>query len=210
MRRQAEQHATLQRQQSAEQTGVPTPMTIEEWIDASPWPEWRKEFVRQNPAMVAQENRRYVDFYSHQANEAGISRDSIEFDRFILRRMTQEKEMVARAREEAQAERPAVAPSVARPEAPRVRSDVQKPNIQRSMPMAAPVSREAPNVSSGQRRSNDMTLSAEERDIARNSIMDRPDMPKLTDAQKEYIYQQNRERMRELRRQGIITDGGGR
>jgi hypothetical protein len=75
------------------------------------------------------------------------------------------------------------------------------------MPMAAPVSRETPNVN-GSRRSTEMTLSAEERAIARASIIDRPDMPPLTDAQKEFLYLQNRERMRDLKRQGVISDQG--
>lgn len=72
----------------------------------------------------------------------------------------------------------------------------------RSMPMSAPVTRDIPG-SNGQRESSTRTtLSPEERDIARKSIVDRPDMPKLTNAQKEYIYAQNKMKLKNQRASG--------
>jgi hypothetical protein len=47
-----------------------------------------------------------------------------------------------------------------------------------------------------------MKLTEEERQIARASIVDRPDMPPLTNAQKEYLYWKNREKYR-----GMVADG---
>lgn len=71
----------------------------------------------------------------------------------------------------------------------------------RSIPMTAPVSRDAVSPS-GTRQGNKITLTEEERRIARDSIIDRPDLPKLTDAQKEYIYAQNKQRLLRMRATG--------
>jgi hypothetical protein len=70
----------------------------------------------------------------------------------------------------------------------------------RSTPVAAPVSREVP-TSAGTRQGL-MTLTEEERKIARLSIMDRPDMPNLTNEQKEYIYAQNKRKLHAMRANG--------
>jgi hypothetical protein len=166
--------------------------------------ERRKAFLHQHRREIEGNEEAAFDYWK-QARRMGIEDDTDEIDRYVLNGLRFEQQARAERLAPQQAGEPeaSVRPPVARPEAP-------MPAPRKSMPMAAPVSREAPNVSSGQRRSNDMTLSAEEREIARNSIMDRPDMPRLTDAQKEYIYQQNRERMRQLKRDGIITDQGGR
>lgn len=71
----------------------------------------------------------------------------------------------------------------------------------RSMPMAAPVSREVP-AASGTRRQPSMRLTEEERKVARDSIPDRPDLPKLTNAQKEYMYAKNKAKYEEMKRNG--------
>lgn len=71
----------------------------------------------------------------------------------------------------------------------------------RSMPMAAPVSREVP-AASGTRKSNSMRLTEEERKVARDSIPDRPDLPKLTNAQKEYMYAKNKAKYEQMKRDG--------
>jgi hypothetical protein len=71
----------------------------------------------------------------------------------------------------------------------------------RSMPVSAPVSRDVPSAT-GVRQSQTMTLTEEERKIARTSIMDRPDMPNLTNEQKEYIYAQNKRKLHAMRANG--------
>ena len=68
-----------------------------------------------------------------------------------------------------------------------------------------PVSREVPNAS-GKRHSDDMTLTPEERDIARRSIIDRPDLPRMTNAEKEWQYLQNRNRLRRMKADGSYSE----
>lgn len=70
----------------------------------------------------------------------------------------------------------------------------------RTMPMSAPVSRDVPTATGT--RSTPMHLTEEERKIARISIMDRPDMPNLTNEQKEYIYAQNKRKLHAMRANG--------
>lgn len=72
----------------------------------------------------------------------------------------------------------------------------------RSIPMTAPVSREVPTAASGTRKQATMRLTEEERKIARDSIPDRPDLPKLTNAQKEYLYAKNKQKYHRM-----IADG---
>jgi hypothetical protein len=180
--------------------------------------ERREAFAREHPELNHPDNDAAVKSYFAQGIRMGMDPHGAELDNYVLRglRFEQQARAARLAPQEPELETAAVAPPQARPEAPMPASNQMTPRepmtgppaARRSMPMAAPVSREAPNVSSGTRRSNDMTLTPEERAIARASIIDRPDMPRMTDAQKEHIYWQNRERMRELKRQGVITDGG--
>jgi hypothetical protein len=70
----------------------------------------------------------------------------------------------------------------------------------RSMPVSAPVSREVP--SGGPRQTNTMTLSPEERIVARNSFSD----PHLTNEQKENLYAQNKRKMLLARANGTLNE----
>ena len=72
----------------------------------------------------------------------------------------------------------------------------------RSMPMSAPVSRDVPTPSGQRQESSKITLSAEERQIARNAIVDRPDMPKMSNEQKELIYARNKQKLHRMRANG--------
>ena len=73
------------------------------------------------------------------------------------------------------------------------------------MPMTAPVSREVP-MTSGQRLapSSQVTLSPEERFIARHSFSD----PNMTDEAKERLYASQKARLRDLRSQGKYPESG--
>lgn len=73
------------------------------------------------------------------------------------------------------------------------------------MPMTAPVSRDVPMLS-GQRQASapGMTLSPEERVIARNSFSD----PSMSDAQKERIYAMNKARLQRERAEGRYPQSG--
>lgn len=197
------------------------PMTIEQQIDAAPWPQWRKDFLRQYPGLLAPENRDYVEFYASQAVHSGIDQNSPDFDRYILDHVIEEKQAVARSQEQAARSRHREQPEAAQasPEPPQSQREAfQEPppeprrpppsEPRRSMPMTAPVSRsEAPSYS-GKRTSssNTLRLTEEERKIARDSIPDRPDAPKYTDAQKEYLYATNRDKYRRMVADGTYSE----
>lgn len=70
----------------------------------------------------------------------------------------------------------------------------------RSMPVSAPVSRDVPTATGA--RPGSVTLTEEERKIARISILDRPDMPNMTNEQKEYLYAQNKRKLHAMRANG--------
>lgn len=75
----------------------------------------------------------------------------------------------------------------------------------RSMPMTAPVSREVPTAQ-GTRQKNSMRLTEEERQAARLAIPDRPDLPKLTNAQKEYMYAKNKAKFEAMKANGTYSE----
>lgn len=68
----------------------------------------------------------------------------------------------------------------------------------RSIPMSAPVSRDSPTYSGQQPASTKMTLSEEERRIARTSYT----ALDMTDAQKEYAYAKNKQKLQRMRANG--------
>ena len=72
--------------------------------------------------------------------------------------------------------------------------------------MSAPVSRDVPTPTGQRQSSNKMTLSPEEVAIARASIVDRPDMPALTNAQKEYLYAQNKRKYQAMKSNGSYSE----
>jgi hypothetical protein len=76
----------------------------------------------------------------------------------------------------------------------------------RSMPVSAPVSRDVPTPTGQRQSSNVMKLTPEEVAIARASIVDRPDMAPLTNAQKEYIYAQNKRKYQAMKANGTYSE----
>ena len=68
----------------------------------------------------------------------------------------------------------------------------------RSMPMSAPVSRDVPTTSGQRQTSTTMTLTEEERRIARTSYT----ADDMTDAQKEYAYAKNKQKLQRMRANG--------
>jgi hypothetical protein len=73
----------------------------------------------------------------------------------------------------------------------------QEPTHRRSMPVSAPVSRDIPGPS-GVRTSSKITLSPEEREIARKSFS----APDMTDEQKEKLYAMNKAKLQRMRSNG--------
>ncbi|WP_315806580.1 MULTISPECIES: hypothetical protein [unclassified Bradyrhizobium] len=192
---------------SATQKPEPAPqaMTLEEQVAAQPWSDRRKRFVLEHrDILLAPQNAEAVQDYMRMAKRRGIV-DEEEFDRFVVNGVRFEQSARDHHLEEARAASASPAPPRARREAfqsspmPAATSaampvaEVEVPR--RSMPMAAPVQREVPTMSgkpvSGSGR---MHLTEEERMMARAAIPDRPDMPKLTDAQKEFLYAKNKQK----------------
>jgi hypothetical protein len=68
----------------------------------------------------------------------------------------------------------------------------------RSIPMSAPVSRDTPTYSGQKPASTTMTLTEEERRIARTAYT----APDMTDAQKEYAYAKNKQKLQRMRANG--------
>jgi hypothetical protein len=184
-------------------------MSIEEKVAASPMSERRKAFVLANRELIDPVNSRFVEFYYAQAKNAGVADDSDEMDNHILSGLREElahlERMRARARENvapraalAREEALQPAPSGDAPSSPAMPSQQKKS----AGPMVAPPSRDLPPSMSGGQRQGDRTLNPEERQIAAISF------PHLPQAQAEFEYWQNRERMRQMKRDGLITDSG--
>ncbi len=89
--------------------------------------------------------------------------------------------------------------------APPATSSTTSQPQRRSIPVSAPVSREPP-TSSGQRQSsNQVTLTAEERQVARNSFSS-INGKELTNAEKERLYAMNKAKYRKMLADGTYTD----
>lgn len=170
--------------------------------------ERRKDFIRANPELVDPENEQLVTALWRRGLKLGLQEDTEAIDQFVVNGLrsaappSQASQAPPQAREE----------PVQRQSAPmaddRLHAPAPSPEPRRSMPMTAPPTREVP-TSNGSRRSSDMTLTAEERQIARAAIIDRPDMPALTDAEKEFLYLQNRNRYRAMVRDGLYSEQKG-
>jgi hypothetical protein len=89
---------------------------------------------------------------------------------------------------------------------PAAREPPAQQQPRRSMPMTAPVSREVPTAASGTRKQSSMRLTEEERKVAREAIPDRPDLPKMTNAQKEYLYAKNKAKYDQMKRDGTYDE----
>jgi hypothetical protein len=131
-------------------------------------------------------NAKEVAFHYRASLAAGIPDDTAQMNEAILSGLRRERE---HAVEQARA-------VVEAPAAPR------RPSVR----VSAPVSREAPAMSGRREPSDQNTLSPEEVDIARRSIIDRPDMPPMTNAQKELQYLRNRNRYRAMVRNGSYSE----
>ena len=76
----------------------------------------------------------------------------------------------------------------------------------RSMPLTAPVSRDVPTASGQRASSNKMTLTAEERQIARLSIPDTHGLPPLSNTEKELIYAKNKRELASRKANGSYSE----
>ena len=181
----AARHAEeLQRHHAAQRQ----PTEHERFVDAMPGLNDRKRnFLKANPELMRPGIAEIAGRHYQEALAAGIPDDSPEIERHIIESTARE---LASHREPApEPPRPAPALSPAAPQ-------------RRSMPMSAPVTR---NIPSAAGRRPDNTLSPEERDIARRSF----GAADMTDAQKEYLYLQNKKKYLSLKASGQYSDQGG-
>ena len=128
-----------------------------------------------------------ASFHYHAALQRGVPDDTEDMNRAILDGISRERQ---RAVQEARSivEAPPAAPS--------------RPRIQYS----APVSREVPSASGKRYSDADMTLTPEEVDIAHRSFVDRPDMPRLSNIDKERLYLEQRNKYRRLKASGEYSE----
>lgn len=82
--------------------------------------------------------------------------------------------------------------------APEPQPEPQPQPQRRSIPMTAPVSRDVPTASGQRQTSSKITLTAEERQIARTSFT----APDMTNEQKELLYARNKQRLAQQRANG--------
>lgn len=82
--------------------------------------------------------------------------------------------------------------------APQPEPQPQPQPQRRSIPMTAPVSRDVPTPSGQRQASSKITLTAEERQIARTSFT----APDMTNEQKELAYARNKQRLQQMRANG--------
>jgi hypothetical protein len=107
---------------------------------------------------------------SRRALERGVADDSEEMEKAVLDGMIKDAEAIARARKE-----PAGGfQAAAQPSEPEPKPASIEPAPKRSVPYAAPVTRGAPSISSGTAIPTTVTLSPEERSMARLSYRDLP------------------------------------
>ncbi|RXH15223.1 hypothetical protein [Bradyrhizobium guangzhouense] len=220
--RQAEE---LQRQQAQE------PLTVAQYVDSLPGlTDHKRQFLKANPEMLNGERRDVMSQAYMEAMQAGFQDDTPELDRFLVD--TVRAEMTARHQRLAEAARAAMKPpprlhtesveqvaaqldaeiaayraidqvnaSTPAALAAHLPLPVQSSRSQR-MPLTAPVSRDAPTLSGQRAASSGMTLTPEERFIARNSFTD----PSMTDAQKEKLYATQKARLAALRSKGLYPE----
>jgi hypothetical protein len=186
-------HAAQIRAEELQRRAAQKPTTVEEHIDRIPGlSSHKRQFLKAHPKMATDpEEARAMSFHYNAALSAGVPDDSEEMNRAILAGMYREREYAAKDKPPAAAPRAPIAP-------------------RKSLPMSAPVSRETPSYSDGKPLSSrKMTLSPEEVQIARAAIIDRPDMPKMSNAQKEYLYLQQREKYRAMKADGTYSEQKG-
>jgi hypothetical protein len=212
--RQTERAEALQRQYAAQKA----PQSLTEQIEADPaltGPQ--RQFLRQHPHVLS--DPRALMFYVSAARSRGIKDDTPEFFDTILRGFEREHERgvehakqlagmtaqphraVEKAHEQAdEIEERALAmvPGAQPPPKASPAMAPSSPESRRSIPVSAPVHRDVPSFGGNRESYVDTKLTAEERDIARRSYS----APDMTDAQKEYAYWVQREKLRRMRRDG--------
>jgi hypothetical protein len=232
---QAQQHAEhLQRQHATRaQVGLPEPpidpaarQAVDAHIDAMPGlSDHKKRFLKSHPSLLTEPYNRLLAHAYQLALHANIPDDTVAMDSAILSgihrdlehhralsaltsasaRPTAENHQVHDDATEAAAELQREAEQHLAAYQPAQSAPSPQPRPQRrSMPMQAPPSRDAPAVSG--HRSRDNTLTAAEREIARNSFVDH----NMSNAEREYLYLQNKRKYLAMKADGSYSSQGDR
>jgi hypothetical protein len=189
--------------------------------------EAKRAFLKANPILVTRPDvAKIASEHYHAGLASGIRDDSPELERFILEKTADElakrrklaegsarwraddeasrQAAAALEREAEELHREAGADDAPAEEEPRVAPRAPVPQPRRGIPISAPVSRDAPSVSTGRAQSlgNRITLSPAEREIARNSFSD----PTMTDADKERSYAMQKLKMLTSRANGTLNE----
>lgn len=175
------------------------PQTIEQYIDAMPdLSDHKRSFLKQYPVMLDPAVSPIMARHYHKALQSGMKDDTADLDDYLLIHVMRDIE------HHPHLQTPAEGAETLAQEADGYLAEyvadqrAAAPAPRRSMPMTAPVSREVPTASGERGTSASNTLSQAEREIARNSFTD----PMMSNAQKEYLYLQNRQRLTRMRANG--------
>jgi hypothetical protein len=174
--------------------------TVEQIIDNAPGlTDHKRAFLKANPVFVTDAfHQQLLAKHYQAARVAGIGDDTPEINKAILDGVARdlEQQRQAASLQLRSDPTPAAAPQPA-PPAP------APPPIKRSAPVTAPVSRDVPMIS-GQRAADmrSITLTAEERAVARNSFTD----PNMSPEEKERLYASNKRLMLQRRAAGLLNE----
>lgn len=201
---QAQQRAQELQHQAAQQP------TLEHYIANLPISEHKRNFLRKYPIVV--HHPEVMKSFNHHYQEGlrrGIPDDSRQMDDHLVANVTRDiqqhqathpghhqsvDEAAAELQREAEQHLAAHQPASTAPPPPK-----------RSMPMSAPPSRDAPSVSGHRQPPGWNHLTAEERQIARNSFGD----PNMSNEEKELLYLRNRQKLHRMRQDGSYSEQRG-
>jgi len=160
--------------------------TVDEYIDGLDVSDQKRTWLKANPEVLRPENATTISQRHAETQRLGIADDSPEFFDYLRTGVLRadDGKFVAEDEPAPVIERRLTPPPPAPP-----------PPIKRRMPMTAPVSRDAPVYSSGQRTAVN-TLTREEVQMAHLSYRD---MPKV---EAERLYLQQKQRLHQMREDG--------
>lgn len=166
------------KRQPPEPTQTPVQRTTDQEIDALKVPDNAKAYLRARPDLISDPSKRerLGAIHNYVSKVRGVAEFSPEYFE------TLDREFGYSTTPEPAAPAPAPAP-------------------RRSIPVSAPVSRTAPSLS-GQPRNNQVTLTPQEREIARNSFGSMPGVKDMTNDEKERLYAQNKAKLGRMRQSG--------
>jgi hypothetical protein len=158
------QREALRYQREMAQQAAPSapaqPSRVEEYVNSLPGlSSHKRDFLKAHPSMLEPAQSNSLARHYGDAIRAGLKDDSAELDQYVLQRVQRDMDALAHRRQPVEAE--------PRPASP-------APQRRPTIPMSAPVSRDIPMPSSGERVSNGVTLSPNEREMAHLSYRDLP------------------------------------